>query len=434
MSLKAKLARLSGVASLAKTRTASSGQSDTLAARGSNDAGTMPGQVKHFPTGPIRLVSHRYEHTECYGTERLSTVPNSSGASLGALGADPALAACAPSKALFIDTETTGLAGGAGTIPFLVGLSWYEGDTFHVEQALILGFGQELPMLELLRARLQAASCIVTFNGKSFDWPLLRSRFVMNRLKPPVPPHHFDLLHAVRRIVKRRLSSCRLVHLEDALLQTQRVDDIEGAEIPDAYFSFLETQRPGLMPKVIEHNRLDLLALPALLGWLIRRWRDPTLSSHGEDLMGFARLAERIGESGQALKFATRASLESSPAIRGEAHFYLAKWARQRREYDREMMHLTQVTQIDRGQWRDRAHLRLAITLEHSYKDPGAAYAHALKQGAAESQRDQARRLMRLDRRRSESRSKEPKASCPTNSYTSSTLSHRSREPMHDSG
>src|SRR5690606_16858678 len=118
------------------------------------------------------------------------------------LALDPSLAGLPLEDLLLFDTETTGLAGGTGTLPFVVGLGWFEAGRLRLCQLLLERPGQEAPILRFLESRLEKASCLVTYNGKTFDWPLIRSRFVMNRLPPPRPRPHLDPLHCARRVFR----------------------------------------------------------------------------------------------------------------------------------------------------------------------------------------------------------------------------------------
>ncbi|HEY5962192.1 MAG TPA: ribonuclease H-like domain-containing protein, partial [Polyangiaceae bacterium] len=132
---------------------------------------------------------------------------------LSLLALDPSLLPCDPKRALYLDTETTGLGGGAGTIAFLIGLAWFDDDDLWLEQLLLTSPSDEPALLECLDERLQSASMLVTFNGKSFDWPLLLGRYVMNRRERPAAMPHLDLLHVARRLHKRRLGSVTLKRL-----------------------------------------------------------------------------------------------------------------------------------------------------------------------------------------------------------------------------
>ena len=142
-----------------------------------------------------------------------------------------------PSKWLFLDTETTGLAGGTGTYAFLVGLGWWDAAGLQVEQFLMRDFTDEYSMLQELATRVKERPVLLTFNGKSFDWPLLENRFKMTRsLAPPKLAAHLDLLHPARALWKLRLGSVRLVELERRVLDARRLGwhregDVESALI-----------------------------------------------------------------------------------------------------------------------------------------------------------------------------------------------------------
>jgi uncharacterized protein YprB with RNaseH-like and TPR domain len=130
---------------------------------------------------------------------------------LAQLALNPELESIDLRRALFFDTETTGLAGGTGTVPFLIGIAWFEDESMRIQQLFLPEMGKEAPMLHWLRERVQQSSCVVSFNGKAFDWPLLRTRFVLNRVPAPSLPPHLDLLHCARRVLRPRLQSVRLV-------------------------------------------------------------------------------------------------------------------------------------------------------------------------------------------------------------------------------
>ena len=146
------------------------------------------------------------------------------------LALDPRLSGCSFERALFLDTETTGLGGGAGVVAFLIGMAWFDSNRrLHLEQLLVRKLFDERAMLERLRECVEACEVIVTYNGKSFDWPLLLGRCVMNRA-PALPERpHLDLLHVARRLHKARLGVCRLISLERSVLGFERGPDIEGA-------------------------------------------------------------------------------------------------------------------------------------------------------------------------------------------------------------
>jgi uncharacterized protein YprB with RNaseH-like and TPR domain len=188
---------------------------------------------------------------------------------LAVLGNDPTLRGLDYREALFLDTETTGLAGGTGTVAFLIGLGWFEGDAFVTRQLFARDYGEERATLLGLRELLKGKRFLVSFNGKAFDTNLLASRFIMNRMPNPIAGlPHLDLLHPARRLLSHRLADRRLGSLEVALLGFEREGDVPGSEIPQRYFDWLRRRDGRLMADVFEHNRLDILSLAALAAHL----------------------------------------------------------------------------------------------------------------------------------------------------------------------
>ena len=234
------------------------------------DTVDLPFATVETSRGPLHVRTHRLDLSHRTGRAPVSYGRSASAELLALLALDPSLAACDPARALFLDTETTGLAGGTGTVAFLVGLAWWDGGREQglvLEQLLVRALGEEAPMLERLRERIEAASMLVTFNGKSFDMPLLRTRFVMTRSSPPAEPPHLDLLHLARRIHGKRTGrGCRLIALERDILGFERVDDVPSSEIGASYMHFLRTGEAGALLGVIEHNAWDVVAMAALVG------------------------------------------------------------------------------------------------------------------------------------------------------------------------
>jgi uncharacterized protein YprB with RNaseH-like and TPR domain len=188
---------------------------------------------------------------------------------IAVLANDPLLRGLDYRGALFFDTETTGLAGGTGTVAFLIGLGWFEGDGFVTRQLFARDYAEERATLLDLTALLRERRFLVSFNGKAFDANLLASRFVMNRLPDPLAAlPHLDLLHSARRLLSHRLTDRRLGALEAAVIGFEREGDIPGSEIPQRYFDWLRRRDGRLMADVFEHNRLDILSLAALAAHL----------------------------------------------------------------------------------------------------------------------------------------------------------------------
>ena len=214
-----------------------------------------------------------------------------------------------PSKWLFLDTETTGLAGGTGTYAFLIGLAWWDAGALQVEQLFMRDFTEECSLLHELAARVSDRPVLVTFNGKTFDWPLLDSRFTMTRTIPtPRLAAHLDLLHPARALWKLRLGSVRLVELERHVLDTPRLgwhreDDIASSLIPQYYFDYLRGGPADPLVSVLRHNQMDLRGLAALFGKINILLASQDADRHGIDsldLFGLSRFFDRRGDSGRA--------------------------------------------------------------------------------------------------------------------------------------
>jgi uncharacterized protein YprB with RNaseH-like and TPR domain len=214
-----------------------------------------------------------------------------------------------PSKWLFLDTETTGLAGGTGTYAFLIGLAWWDAGALQVEQLFMRDFAEEYSLLHELAARVAERPVLVTFNGKTFDWPLLDSRFTMTRaMATPRLAAHIDLLHPARALWKLRLGSVRLVELERHVLDGARLgwrrdDDIASSMIPQYYFDYLRGGSADPLVGVLRHNQMDLRGLAALFGKINTLLASQHTDRDGIDsldLFGLSRFFERRGDSERA--------------------------------------------------------------------------------------------------------------------------------------
>ena len=181
-----------------------------------------------------------------------------------------------PSGWLFLDTETSGLAGGTGTWAFLCGLLRFDDRGLLSRQYLLARLDAERPYLEAIGDELKTASLLVTYNGKSFDGPLLTTRLRLAGLALDlVNMRHLDLLHLVRRAFARVWSDCRLATVEERLLGLRRQGDLPGADAPRAWLDWLRHGQAASLAEVLSHNRQDLLSLPALAGVLAHTLRRP---------------------------------------------------------------------------------------------------------------------------------------------------------------
>src|SRR5438094_6941627 len=170
-----------------------------------------------------------------------------------------------PERWLFLDTETTGLADGSGTYAFLVGIAWWEGGGLEIEQFFLREYSEERSLLFAVRERIAEHPVLVTFNGKSFDWPLLETRYRMSRkITPPVPRAHLDFLHPARSLWRLRLGSVRLSELERHVLGCDRGADVLSHLIPRIYLDFMRGGPPERLIPVFHHNQMDLRGLAAL--------------------------------------------------------------------------------------------------------------------------------------------------------------------------
>jgi len=204
---------------------------------------------------------------------------------------------------LFLDTETTGLAGGTGTYPFLVGAAWWEGGGLEVEQLFMREYSEERSLLAALAERLAERPVLVTFNGKSFDWPLLETRYRMTRtIPPPALRAHLDFLHPARNLWRLRLGSVKLSQLERHVLGWNRGTDVVSELIPRIYLDFVRGGHADPLIPVFHHNQMDLRGLAGLSGRILSVLGGESPSQDGLELYGVSRICERRGEVKRARK------------------------------------------------------------------------------------------------------------------------------------
>jgi len=312
---------------------------------------------------------------------------------LSLLALDPSLASCDVGRALYIDTETTGLSGGTGTVAFLVGMAHFAQSTpavLVVEQVLVKQLGEEAPMLDFVRQRIEEASMLVSFNGKSFDMPLLRTRFVMARMPPPKDLPHLDLLHVARRLHKPRGIECRLTNLEDRILGFVRHDDCPSGEVSGRYLHFLRTGDAHSLLGVVEHNAWDVVTMASLLGL----YGEPLAGTQLEagDLVGVARTLRRAKAHDEALDAANRA-VDAGAGV--ESLRVRAEVQKARGDRDRALVDLeTLLGEVDCPS----ARLELAKLYEHHVKEPRRAL-ELVGEGLAEAEGATERRRTRLERK-----------------------------------
>lgn len=233
-------------------------------------------------------------------------------------------------RACFLDTETTGLSGGTGTMAFVVGLGFFGDDGFHLRQYFLRDPGDEPAMIEALAEFLPGFTALVTFNGRGFDVPILENRFILARYPPPTARlPHLDLLPPARRLWHHAQPSCALNALEREVLGVRREqDDVPSGIIPFLYRDYLRTGDAREMKRVLYHNRVDILSLVTLAARLCRLFADPW-GMHGEHGGSPLRGAEfyslgcwyaaegRLAEAERAYREALRVGL--APGLRAKA-------------------------------------------------------------------------------------------------------------------
>ena len=315
-------------------------------------------------------------------------------------------------KCLFLDTETTGLSHGAGTVAFLVGVGFVEEDCFHIEQYLMRDYSDEPDLIDRLANRMDAFDCVCTFNGRSFDMPLLEQRFTMCRMRHRWREmENLDLLHPAKRAWRLRLGSCRLGNLEEKILNMPRIDDLPGSEVPQRYFDYLKTGDMNLLADILDHNRQDIATLQTLLVRLCALYAAPETAQGKSDLFSVGKALERQGEVGPARELYRRAAVPAARdgtlrALSKESVSEQANWRlylMARREGNCEEMRAVLEKMLARNQAPARAHLELAKLYEHRSKNIELALKHARLARSLSSEPDLPeweKRIQRLEKKR----------------------------------
>lgn len=382
----------------------------------SRDLRPLGGDWCHAHGAPCFVVERRWPASARHGRERIGSLAErleegSSEAALFTSGVP------AGPPFVFFDLETTGLSGGAGTLAFLVGCGFFDAEgAFVTRQFLLTQYADERPVLDAVAAELGRAGALVSFNGKSFDAPLLETRFMFHRMAwvgAGLP--HVDVLHPARRFWKDRdpgLASCSLQTLERQIVGARRVGDVPGFEIPARYFQFVRSGNAGPLAPVFEHNRLDLLTLAALTARLLHLTRSgPADVSDAREVLALGCVYARAGLDERA-RGAFRLAIERcrSPRraydpIRIEALRLLALAWRRERRYEEAARCWSELLDI-RGcppQIGREANQALAVHHEHRDRDLERAHAFALRGLELDPQPSWTRavhhRLARLERK-----------------------------------
>lgn len=400
-------------------------------------ADILGGRTLTTTFGKVLVIDRRYESDRFHGAIRIDDCAQLDVG--GLLLLDPNLFDAddrttdsgprTPVRTLFIDLETTGLSGGAGTIAFLVGCGYFDVGAFQVRQFLLPSHAAERALLAAVAEFFDGTGLIVTYNGKTFDLPVMETRWLFHRMTPPldgVP--HFDMLHPARRLWRSRATArrsvgrtvrstltdyeltdercCRLSTLERVLFDVERVGDVDGFEIPGRFFTFVRSGDPRPLEPVLEHNRLDLVSLAAVTA------RATQLASSGHEAcrdaaeaLALGRVYERAGTLDRADACYRRAAHSDSVDVKIESLYRLGLRRRRARRFEEAAeiwREILSVAERRHGEVRRFASEALAIHHEHRRRDLVGAREHALfalEQSDAARADDVRHRLARIERK-----------------------------------
>jgi uncharacterized protein YprB with RNaseH-like and TPR domain len=337
----------------------------------------ISGQVVETALGSHFETERLYESHRRHGSVYISDLAELPHDLLDSLS-DGAIASSRPDRWAFLDTETTGLAGGTGTYAFLIGVGSIEPAGFRLRQFFMRDYGEEASLLCALAQYLARFDVLITYNGKTYDQPLLETRFRMVRSRHPFDRmEHLDLLFGARRLWKLRLDTCRLVELENQILGVERQGDLPGEMIPYYYFEYVRTQQAFRLVPIFHHNAIDIVSLACLTAIVPQAFRAPEQAPlrHGADLVGLARWMLRADRHDEGLRLLRRAVDMGLP----DELLFRTLWdvAVAEKRLGREAAALAAFTDLtlSRNPFRGRAFEELAKHYEHEERN----YAMALE-------------------------------------------------------
>ncbi len=307
-----------------------------------------------------------------------------------------------PERWCFLDTETTGLAGGSGTYAFLVGVGRITPQGFRIRQFFMRDFGEEPSQLSALREHLKNFDVLITYNGRTYDQPLLETRYRMVRQRPPFGSlEHLDLLFGARRLWNLRFDSCRLVDLEIQILGVERQGDLPGELIPYVYFEYLRTQEIFRLLPIFHHNAIDILTLACLTAIVPRAFHAPERAefAHGAEMVGLARWWRQAEQHENALALFRQAVERGLP----DDLLFRTLWdmAALEKKLGREHAALPVLTDLaaSPNPWRASALIELAKYYEH--RERNFTMALEMTRGALDLEPTEPlrRRLARLEKK-----------------------------------
>lgn len=319
----------------------------------------------YFDGGYCLVREKSYPLTHRHGAYKLGEVANAVSA-WGEVDHPLSAKGHQPSDLFFFDTETTGLGGGTGNYIFLLGHARLQGDEIIVKQHVLPSPGQEVPLYQSFLESVDYKT-LVTYNGKAFDWPQVKTRHTLVREHVPKLPSfgHFDLLHAARRFWKGSLESVSLSNVEKEILGVERKDDVPGFLAPMIYFDYVRHGNPEALLKVLEHNETDILSLMTLYTHLSFKIQGLEAEQTAEERVLIGKWFDAIGNRKTAAELFASAAAENLPAAKHQLAFQC------KREGEIEQaQHLWEEVAVQ-GELRDRAEaaIELAKLMEHQLKD-----------------------------------------------------------------
>lgn len=337
--------------------------------------GLLPGRLIRHGESACFATEERYPPEDLHGRFALGALLDIPSDAAGRMVGQPALGSLPFDRFLFTDTETTGLSGGAGTLAFMVGIGFFEPEAFVVRQYFLRSPGDEPAMLADLAEQVDQRPGIVSFNGRSFDIPLLETRYILNR-QPPFfqNDYHLDLLSPARRLWGSTLPSCRLIALEADVLEVQRDQaDVPSGIIPMIYRDYLRTGNGIEMPRIFYHNKVDILSLVTLTTHLCLAFDQPDRwIQSGAERAALARWYEVLG-MGKEAELSYRKALDGtlSQDLFPKVLLRLGRLLKRGERFDEAAVVWRQLAAVEMDQV--VGHVELAKHHEWRAKDLGAA-------------------------------------------------------------
>jgi uncharacterized protein YprB with RNaseH-like and TPR domain len=280
---------------------------------------------------------------------------------------------------LWLDTETTGLAGGTGTYVFLLGIAYLRDGELVLRQHLLHDIGREHAFVAAVQNEVERFRACASYNGKSFDLPLLRTRWVMTlRSEITVDESHLDLLHPARRLWRDRFGSTGLKQLEESLFDEGRINDIPGALIPDAYFHYLRKRDPAIIAPVLEHNARDIVSLVRVadrVAVAVSAARSGRAPDHAPAAYALARSFERTSELDAAFACYESAYYDGDNELRVKLALAFARQLERRADLERALRMMETLLELGLGspRWREQAESRVRRLTKKKWRKLKAA-------------------------------------------------------------